>query len=346
MEANKELTLEKYIQNLIENYELDIKNNVDAKNDGEYSEHYEKFISNEEVLDEFGDILASVIELPNQSLSKKIEEMLVQANDKIVSSGDKFRQTLNEKQRRLLALSRLFVEFCFAICKSYNLDIGKSREESLNKYNALFSINGVALRTFNEVLCLCESGYPEGAYAHGRVLFEYAAIASFLSSDTDEVSKAFLDSALENTKSEADHYKWALTSERFAEKNAEDIKISTFITEMNTQLQSRSRIYSMSNSKFRKPYDDKSVFIHASSKGVLARFRTQPGFINSFDVDRNFTGIEIAIVTATESVSLIMCYYLGCIKHKSFFSRLSALFCLLKEISKFTSTLEMKTNFK
>jgi len=343
MEENKLTTLDEYICDLIENYRLDVKNAVYAVNDGRLIEHYNKFILNEGFANELDVFLAPVIALSEQSLSDKFEEILFQVSDVVVDSGNKFRRTFSVNQVRLLALSRLFVEVCFSIHTSYLSLSDNHKIDSPNKLNALFSIYGAALRTCREVLCLCENGYQEGAYRHGRTLIEYAAIASFLASDTDEVSKAFTDSGL---KSPRDYYSWVLASKKITRKEAKNMSMSKFIGIMNKRFQDGSPSYSMSHAEFRQPYNDKSIFVHASARGIRARFSSQPELRDYIDAGRSFVGIEAAITTAIQPTCWIMYDYLDCIQNnETSLAWISILNCLAKKIETFSLTLDLKTNF-
>ena len=300
------LTVEKHLQGLISKYGLSISKSIEdieGSPDFEYN-------------------AISIIKAFNQSLSKEYESILNPVNSAIAKASSEILQTLNsqhKKEQLLLEWSRLYVEVCLAICDILHTSVMGKKINNNNKYLALFCIRGAAIRRFNEVLCLCENGYPEGAYAHARLLFEYFVVSEFLSSDTDEISKAYLDSAEINAENEADHYKWASHSLRFAQEKAKGktITISKLFSKVNESLKSRIQGWDLSNTNFRKSYDDRSVHGHVSAKGVRGRFSREPGYNEIFYIGRQFVGIEAAICCGIIELSKIMIIYVNYIEHET-----------------------------
>jgi len=215
--------------------------------------------------------------------------------------------------------ARLFVEVCFAICDILHLSVKGKKVNDYNKYTALFCIRGAALRRFNEVLCLCENGYPEGAYAHARLLFEHYVVSCFLSSDTDEISKAYFDSAEIDAESEAKHYEWARDSEQFAQEKAKakaegkvfKVTISSLFSKVNESHKDHIQGWDLSNSKFRKSYNDRSAYGHVSAKSVRGRFSREPECKKTFDVGRQFVGMEAGIYCGINELLAIMVIYMN-----------------------------------
>jgi hypothetical protein len=61
------------------------------------------------------------------------------------------------------------------------------------KFAALVRIHVRACRTANEILTLLKAGYPDGAFARWRTLYELAVIAFFLLANDDTVSERYLE---------------------------------------------------------------------------------------------------------------------------------------------------------
>ena len=322
-------TIEGGLRQLLIQYAEDIRTSFYCSCGVTKEDYLNKIYSAEDISDIVIKTYTDSLSEPNLSLKQKISNLTKPTSDCVLSGGDGFRKSISSEQNKLLENCRFMHELCFAICANFNSEV---KANNLNKgiehlYQALHGINGTALRMFNEVICLCENGFPEAAYARSRTIFEYNALAVFLIEDTDDTAKAFIQSGFENIKSEKDHYKWALNSERFKDKQAEDISISTFINNYNNHINTRVTDISMSNTKFRKPYDNKSFFVHASAKGVFGRFNDKPQDFSILDVDRRFVGIELALIDSANSITIILSKFLSCVCCESGIVGLNALKC-------------------
>ena len=111
-------------------------------------------------------------------------------------------------------------EKCSDVCEGYGWCINQETvvSDRCNVFEALRAIHGKALLVYAEIICLLENGYPDGACARFRSLYELWAVAEFLDKDTDEIARAYIESENSKSKREADHYKWANESARFSEK--------------------------------------------------------------------------------------------------------------------------------
>jgi|GEM_PF-5286297 len=321
-------TVEGGLRHLLVQYTNDIRSsfsrNSKAIMENQLSEIYSAEDISDVVMEAYNDSLSE----PNLSLKQKMADLVKPISDCLITAGDTFRKSISPKQSELLENCRFLHELCFAICANFNTEVKAS---NLNKdvkhlYQALHGINGTALRMFNEVICLCENGFPEAAYARSRTIFEYNTLAVFLIEDTDDTAKAFVKSGFEDVKNEKGHYKWALSSERFKDKQADDISISTFINNYNKHLNTRTDS-DTSNTKFRKPYDNKSYFVHASAKGVFGRFNDKPQDFSVLDVDRRFVGIELALIESANSITIILSKLLSCVSCESGVVGMNALMC-------------------
>jgi len=133
---------------------------------------------------------------------------------------------------------------------------------------ALYRINARALLVYEEVTCLLENGYPDGAMAHYRTLYELWAVAEFLYHDEDSEAVAidFMKTANNQAKSETGHYKWAKTSKRFQDRE-NDVSISALVKEAHkTYLKRPGKDASLS--KLAKNHEFPNLLIHPSAFGL------------------------------------------------------------------------------
>lgn len=163
---------------------------------------------------------------------------------------------------------------------------------------ALHALHAKALMVYAEIICLLENGFPDGAYAHFRMLYELWAVAEFINQDTDDVAKAYIESANNKSDSETDHYKWAKKSERFAGRES-DITISNIVTEAHKAFKARIND-DVSNSHLKKIYTFPNAIIHPSAKGVFGRTSEPVG--NIMLIGSADTGFHAPAVNASKTM--------------------------------------------
>lgn len=112
-----------------------------------------------------------------------------------------------------------------------------------------------------------ENGFPDGALAHYRTLYELWAIAEFLSNDDDkeEVATAYLNSADKISHNEAGHYKWAKTSKRFNENDNITIYAIVKLAHETCTLKNEQ---GRSNTKLMADYTFPNSLIHPAAIGL------------------------------------------------------------------------------
>ena len=206
-----------------------------------------------------------------ESLASYITDNLADQDKEEKELHESYREHLQSVWGEGLAWLHQFYSKCIDICEGYRwyIDQAEIVPAKCNLYNALLAIHGKALLVYAEIICLLENGFPDGAYAHYRMLYELWAVAEFLNADTDDVSRAFLESADAKANNETSHYKWAKISSRFCEIEKE-ITISSIVSEAHRILKTDSRV-TASNTHLKKLYTFPNQIIHPSAAGVLGR---------------------------------------------------------------------------
>ena len=206
-----------------------------------------------------------------ESLASYITDNLTEQANEEKEQQDSYREHLQSIWGKGFIWLHQFYSKCIDICEGYRwyIDQAEIVPAKCNLYNALLAIHGKALLVYAEIICLLENGFPDGAYAHYRMLYELWAVAELLNADTDDVSRAFLESANNKSNSETSHYKWAKTSSRFCASKKE-ITISSIVSEAHKILRSDSRV-TASNTHLKKLHTFPNQIIHPSAAGVLGR---------------------------------------------------------------------------
>jgi len=93
----------------------------------------------------------------------------------------------------LEAMYLMVVEFAEE-CRSLLGSTLKSKEF------ALLNIHARACQQFSEILCLLKNGFPDGAFARWRSLFELNVYASFISINDEDIAMAYIQQADTETK--------------------------------------------------------------------------------------------------------------------------------------------------
>lgn len=134
-----------------------------------------------------------------------------------------------------------------------NLD-PKVMEGKQYLFTALKEIHGRACQQYDEIVCLLENGFPDGALARWRSLYELAVIAHFIMENGEETAESFVNSAFSN-----DRYDWAKAADCFKEQKrpvsfAHILKQSSFDSE-----------------KWWNIYNTSNKLVHASPQGTFDR---------------------------------------------------------------------------
>lgn len=159
-------------------------------------------------------------------------------------------------------------------------------------YWALTNIHGRACQVYEEILCLVENGFADGAFARWRTLYELGIIGDFIRSNGEVVAKAYLDQANTSNKS----YVWAKCAPCFSNKYASFAEIEKIVTK---------------EPRWKSCYNIACWVAHGSPQGTLGCLGMMPTGPNVISVGRTDYGIDFAAINASTLLALTTITYLG-----------------------------------
>lgn len=242
---------------------------------------------------------------------ENIAEMIVSDIESSLSADDTKERRMKANHRRKynaiwgegLAWLRSYHAHAISASEAFRIyaELKLIQRDKSHLEEALYRINARALLVYEEVTCLLENGYPDGALAHYRTLYELWAVAEFLYHDEDSEAVAieFLKTANSQATSETGHYKWAKTSRRFSDKE-NNVSISALVKEAHkTYLKRPGKDDSLS--KLAKNHEFPNLLIHPSAFGLEILSATFP--------DARTVGIANPAISASIKLSEINEYY-------------------------------------
>ncbi|MCL2392956.1 MAG: DUF5677 domain-containing protein [Oscillospiraceae bacterium] len=266
MEINNENNLGITIFNIIKELDQTIINALREK--GKTEDEIVSFFESNEYQETY---IEAVCPMLISSFSESLKKYILEDDEAERREQDLFLEHLHSIWGIGIAWMKQYRRKCFDICEGWGWYINQSHivSDRCNVFNALQAIHGKALLVYAEIICLLENGFPDGAYAHYRTLYEIWAVAEFLYEDLDDVSVAYIKSMDDKSDSETGHYKWARTSKRFAEKD-KDITIFNIVTEAHKTFANGFK-EKISNTHLKKIYTFPNKIIHPSAEGVFRR---------------------------------------------------------------------------
>jgi len=157
------------------------------------------------------------VSITNAFVSKcmRIVKEIPMGYDNIEEKGAFFKM-YNRIWGRCLQLSTIYLYILEDLCKLMTVIFD---EEHIKGY-VLAKIMGKGIRTYAEVLTLQKNGFPYGAAALTRNLFELMVIMRFIEKRDKAIAKAYFEAAeepLEQQRSDGD-YIWAKAADCFKDK--------------------------------------------------------------------------------------------------------------------------------
>ena len=262
------------------------------KESGKTEEEIDNFFDSEQ-----GDnFYVTLITTMSKSLTESLEKYLEDDYKEFHSESEEYTNHLKDIWGSGFAWMHNLYLKCVDICESHSVLVNESKIASKNYHiaEALYHIHGKAMLIYAEIICLLENGYPDGAFMHYRTLHELWAVAEFINTDTDDVARAFLESAGTKSNHESSHYKWAGASNRFTDES-EPITISKIVSVAHDNLKEGKS--DISKKHLMKLYVFPNLLIHPSAKGVLSR--TSEPYQNSVTVGRVDTGISTPAINSS-----------------------------------------------
>lgn len=93
----------------------------------------------------------------------------------------------------IIYIFELLINTTIEITQNFNVEKLVDYEENKALYDALQRLQGRACLISNEILVLLKAGFPDGAYARCRTLYETMVISSFISEQGNETAQRYLD---------------------------------------------------------------------------------------------------------------------------------------------------------
>lgn len=175
--------------------------------------------------------------------------------------------------------------------ESYVESVNELSQEELKEhfytFTAMQHIQGRALQQYIEIITLMKNGFPDGAYARWRSMYELTVISSFVTEYGEVVAKEFI-----NSSETEDRYEWARASGIFPAKK----KHITF-----NDIQQRCGIES---NIWQRQYVLANKTVHASPQGTFARLGNMKT-ANVIPVGRSDYGITTPAEHSAISLSQI-----------------------------------------
>lgn len=277
-----------------------------GKTDDEVKEYFES--------DEYGKIYIDTCNMLIESLSANLEKYILE-DEENKKERDLYLKHLQSIWGHGISWMKRYLIICADICDGFGWYINQSHivSDRCNVFNALHAIHGKALLVYAEIICLLENGFPDGAFAHYRMLYELWAVAEFLYNDTDDISRAYIESADDKLEKEEDHYKWATTSECFSNRENK-ITIYNIITEAHRTFTLRVD-NKISKTKLKNIYLFPNAIIHPSAKGVFGR--TSNPIDNEILIGSADTGLSTPSINSSKTMFNITHLFLSMIPNSA-----------------------------
>lgn len=262
------------------------------ENGDKTSQNIDDFINSIEFEQKYHEIFKEIV----LNIYGNIRENINNIDDNLRQVKKDYRNSIEKLWGNLLKYLRLYPLMCHDICNGYKEYVnGKNMQaDNLFKSVAINAINARALTVYEEVVCLLENGFPEGALAHWRTLFELWMVAEFINDSSDEVAAAYIGSIKEKSSDEQSKYRWARLSGRFEEN--QNIGINAVISESYKILQQKAKNIA-SKRKFLSLYNMSNIVLHPSAQGVFSRMSPEEKWFK-FSTGPSKYGLDTAAVNA------------------------------------------------
>ena len=120
---------------------------------------------------------------------------------------------------------RILLDLCLDEGAKYQRRLEKSTSrKSVHKRAAILKLHVRACQVTSEIICLLENGYPNGAVARWRTLYELEVVATFLSEGGDPLAKRYLDHEAVDEKRAADLYQRTYVDEGSSPMSKSDLR--------------------------------------------------------------------------------------------------------------------------
>ena len=279
------------------------------KDSGKSEDEILKIMESKDNFHAYSDLIKEIAMIVKSDLS---EQILSYDKDDVIWRNEG-RSHIQETWGEGLAWMRQYYSICVEVCTDFKkrvpIKLYPEIQDSQIKFGAIDAIHATMLGEYNAIICLLESGLAQSALIHNRVMEEHWAIAQFLFCDTSETSKRYIESQIEKSDSEQDHYLWAKNTDRFMSRNTNSSekceicrnrnsnpRIGWIVKQAHKTLSQQSSV-KPSLSKLGKIYTYPNIFIHPSAKGVFGRttIDSKQLLVGSTDIGLSHIAINASI---------------------------------------------------
>ena len=162
----------------------------------------------------------------------------------------------------------------------------KKKSEIENTFNALTQIQNRAAQQYLEILTLIKNGFPDGAFARWRSMYELSVIGSFILKYGDSVAEKFIEAS-----DSQDRYDWAMASNAFSE-NKKHVTFGDIL-----------RLCDIDFDAWKDDYTAANQTVHASPQGTFGRLGVPDG--TDFKSQRSSYGIAAPAIQSANTLALI-----------------------------------------
>lgn len=130
------------------------------------------------------------VELNELGISEAIQKL---------ASPIEFSEHHYKNAHLILNMAKILKHFCQLSMSEINLEFlrnANKNSELLYRYDVLFNLLERELLIFDEILCLTENSYIDGAMQRWRTLYEYCVIMQFIEQNDKAIAKSFSDSVI------------------------------------------------------------------------------------------------------------------------------------------------------
>lgn len=205
---------------------------------------------------------------------------IIEAIQKLASPIE-FSEHHYKNEHLVLNMAKIFKHFCQLSMSEINLKFLRNvnkNNELLYRYDVLVNLLEREVLIFDEILCLTENSYIDGAMQRWRTLYEYCIIMMFIEQNDKAVAKSFSNSVRSSMiagLAPKTNYAWAKAAPCF-----ENEKQITF-TKIKKIVETESKF-------FDNTYKMTCQLIHASPVGAYLNFGyAQPDLSNTDIVQYN-----------------------------------------------------------
>ena len=233
------------------------------------------------------------------SLSKSFEKAgFTQADTASVFAGiakmraeeQSFADYFSENWNTAFVKSECFYVLIAQAVSTYNAYISSLPEEIIkdkqNTCKALSELHRRASQQYLEILTLIKNGFPDGAFARWRSMYELSVISSFIHKYGEAVAAKFVEAS-----DSQDRYDWAMECGEFSERK----KHVTFGDIL--------KLCDMETDVWRENYTVANQTVHASPQGTFGRLGSKDG--SESLAQRVDYGISAPAIQSANTLALI-----------------------------------------